>query len=675
MADSSPSLPLYSPQEWRIAALLLVSYMGVAQITALYVPSSVFFYPASAIALAGLFFGGVRLWPVVFLASVLAGLALHLPLAALALFPAAETAAVALGAYLLRTQRLDPLFRRYRDSFLMMLTSALISFIEPLSLLAAKILSNLPITYIDFWHSYTSTLCCFLVITPFLLRWFAKSRFYRTPLELIETSVVFALVIGIDLVLFTFDTKRVLDMPVAYFLLIPFFWIALRLRPRFVTLAILITGFFGITSVFLNPDLATLAARLFRAEVSLIALAVGYYIVVSLEEERRVSTNIMRSQVSTLENAVARVTSESKAKNDFIAILAHELRNPLAPIASAIELLKLKKHRDKEESETLTMMQDRMDTIRRLLDDLLDISRISEGKVALKKEPLELESVIRRAVLSTSNYFKERHQTLTLKFPKKKKFVLADGVRLEQVFSNLLTNASKYSKPGDTISLSVERDGESIVVVVADEGIGINPSELEAIFTPFHQAEDGSKKGLGIGLALVRSFVEMHGGTVRVESAGKGKGSTFTVRLPLYATMDTKTKLIEAPEPRELPKGKRKALSVLVVDDNDAAAAGIGRLLELSGCAVSYGYDGQQAIDTTADVQPDVILLDVGLPDQDGYAVAKVIRERGYTGRLIALTGFSTDDARERGREAGFDHYLVKPTGLADLKRVIPELS
>jgi LysM repeat protein len=196
MADSSPSLPLYSPQEWRIAALLLVSYMGVAQITALYVPSSVFFYPASAIALAGLFFGGVRLWPVVFLASVLAGLALHLPLAALALFPAAETAAVALGAYLLRTQRLDPLFRRYRDSFLMMLTSALISFIEPLSLLAAKILSNLPITYVDFWHSYTSTLCCFLVITPFLLRWFAKSRFYRTPLELIETCIVFAIVIA-----------------------------------------------------------------------------------------------------------------------------------------------------------------------------------------------------------------------------------------------------------------------------------------------------------------------------------------------------------------------------------------------------------------------------------------------------------------------------------------------
>jgi DNA-binding response OmpR family regulator len=139
--------------------------------------------------------------------------------------------------------------------------------------------------------------------------------------------------------------------------------------------------------------------------------------------------------------------------------------------------------------------------------------------------------------------------------------------------------------------------------------------------------------------------------------------------------MDTKTKLIEAPEPRVLPKGKRKALSVLVVDDNDAAAAGIGRLLELSGAAVSYGYDGQQAIDTTADVRPDIILLDVGLPDQDGYSVAKVIRERGYTGRLIALTGFSTDDARERGREAGFDHYLVKPAGLADLKRVIPELS
>ena len=341
---------------------------------------------------------------------------------------------------------------------------------------------------------------------------------------------------------------------------------------------------------------------------------------------------------------------------------------------SAIDLLKLKGARDDEERATLITMEERMETVKRLLDDLLDISRISEGKVALKHEVLDLESVIRHAVLSTEHYVKERHQTLILKFPAKRKCVMGDAVRLEQVFSNLLTNASKYSNPGDTITLKMQRAGDQVEVSVTDEGVGIRPQDLESIFTPFHQIEQGarSRKGLGIGLALVRSFVEMHGGSVAARSDGEGKGSQFLVRLPLLPETESQT---APPKPAErVTVSPRSGLSVLVVDDNDAAAAGIGRLLELRGCQVFYAYDAGQAFEKVAELSPRVVILDVGLPDQDGYAVAKLLRARGYSGRLIALTGFSTEDARVRGMEAGFDHYLVKPAGFSDLKRAIPEL-
>ena len=254
--------------------------------------------------------------------------------------------------------------------------------------------------------------------------------------------------------------------------------------------------------------------------------------------------------------------------------------------------------------------------------------------------------------------------------------VEGDPVRLEQVFSNLLTNASKYSDPGDQITLSIAKQGDYAEIAVSDQGIGIHEHELEHIFTPFHQAGSKSRtqKGLGIGLALVQNFVEVHGGSVTAASEGPGLGSRFTVLLPLAndeAAEEIRSRERRAPSRTKGAKGTR----VLIVDDNDAAAWSLGRLLELRNATVAYAYDGRQAIEKALTEPYDTVILDVGLPDQDGYSVAKVLRVRGYEGRLIALTGFSNEDARERGKEAGFDHYLVKPAGLSDLKRVMPELA
>jgi signal transduction histidine kinase/CheY-like chemotaxis protein len=671
MTPKAGYVRLYSASEWRTAALIFVGYLTVYELAALYVPAAVQLYPATAVAMAGLFFGGIRLWPFVFLAALVGGVLNGAAEPLLAVIPLAEALSAVIGAHLFRAARLDPLFRRYRDMFYLIAIAVIIAPIVPAVRGIAMLALGIPLSFTTFSEGYIAMVASLLIVTPFVLRWCAKVRFSRTPPEIVELLFIFMTLVIIDIALFIIGVTAVFHIPLVYILLIPFFWIALRMRPRFLTLALLITAVFALASAFMQSGEAAMAARLYNTEMFLIALSTVFFIVVSLEEDRRVNLNLMRSQLGALENAVARISSESSAKNDFIAVLAHELRNPLAPIVSAIELLKMKGIRDAEETALLDMMENRMDMVKRLLDDLLDISRISEGKVSLKREVMDLEETVRRAILTTDHYIKERHQSLVVKFPKRQKHVLGDTVRLEQVFSNLLTNASKYSNSGDTITLKMELADDVVEVSVTDEGIGINPKELDSIFTPFRQLE-GSKKGLGIGLALVRGFVEMHGGTVEARSQGRGTGSTFIVRLPLHSTSDHPTTKMAK---QEAKSAKRSGLHILVVDDNDAAAAGIGRLLELRGSRVSYAYDGRQALKRTAELSPDIVLLDVGLPDQDGYSVAKEMRIDGYSGKLIALTGFSTDEARERGKEAGFDHYLVKPAGLADLKRVIPELN
>jgi signal transduction histidine kinase len=310
------------------------------------------------------------------------------------------------------------------------------------------------------------------------------------------------------------------------------------LRPRFVTLAFVITailGFQGLLSLGYPISSAAFSNELFQFEVLLITLAAGFFIVVSLEENRRVNSNLMRSQLATLQNAVARITSESNAKNDFIAVLAHELRNPLAPVMSGIEFLKLKNEADADDMETLDVMEDRMNTVKRLLDDLLDISRISEGKISISREKVDLETIVRHAIVSTTHLVRERHQLFVFKGSEAPLSVYGDPVRLEQIFSNLISNASRYTDSGGQINVMLSLEGSHAKFEIRDTGIGIPPESMEHIFLPFHQVEQGAraKKGLGIGLALVKNFVELHGGNVKAASRGAGKGSTFSVLLPL----------------------------------------------------------------------------------------------------------------------------------------------
>lgn len=682
--------PFFTPHRITVGGLLAASYIAAMWLSETYVPHPAALFPASAIALSALFLEGIEFWPVVYIAALIGSLLASFPLVFLIIMPIAQTLQAVAGAYILRKAKLDPLFSRSRDTFWLIGTVLFVSLITPFFSSFGNYANN-AFSVSAFAHPiavwslrYTGSVFCLLILTPFLLRWITKPGFVRTTWEIVEIVCVFALLIGTTTALFIGGVAEVVGIPTVYFLLIPLFWVALRLLPRFMTLALLLISLIAILGLYVGntvPDPSVFPTRLFQTEEFLIVIAMIFFIIVSLEEDRRLNSNLLQTQVAALENAVARISSESNAKNDFISILGHELRNPLAPVVTAVDLLRAKQDREHEEVEMLAMMEDRLHAVRRLLDDLLNISRIAEGKLSLKKEHVDLSAVLKRAVLSTAHHRQERHQTLIFKSPEEKSlFFYGDPIRIEQVFSNLLTNASKYSDIGDRVSITVKKQAKEVEVAVSDTGIGIDPAVIAKVFTPFYQAEliSRGKRGLGIGLALVKSFVEMHGGRVRAESAGVGHGSQFTVWLPLGAAAAAPAKPVPEEASRMVAAPTRKEggkPSVLVVDDNDAAAAGVGRLLALKGCQVTYGYTGQEAIQKIAGLAPDIAILDIGLPDMDGFAVAKAARAQGFLGRLIALTGYSTEEARAKGVEAGFDHYLIKPASLADLQRVIPEIA
>ncbi len=673
MKPNLPWVDFYSSREWQAAVALFVSYVALFGCSVWFVPIQAYLNPADALAVAILFFWGMRLAPIVLIAALIAALIAQVSGALLIVIPLAAVAKSIAGARLLHIARIDPLFRGYRDVFFFLASSLAVSFIEPTLLAFANALTQYPFTVEAWGYAYVASLSSLVIVTPLSLRWIAKSLFRRTVFETIEIVVVFGLLVLVDVALFIAGIPSVFGISLVYILLIPLFIISLRQRPRFVTLALLVTSVFALTSVIERTPASKLMPALFGMELFLVVVAIIFYIIAALEENRRVSTNLLRAQIDTVENAIARVKSESQAKNDFIAILSHELRNPLAPVVSAIELLRIKGGRDTDETQTLDMIANRLSTVRRLLDDLLEVSKISEGKMSIRKEVIDISDVIKRAIVSTNHHRHDLHQHFVFSGVPHPLLVNGDPVRLEQIFSNLLTNASKYSKEGDTVSLILRDEGDAVAIDVVDTGVGIAPDDLETIFLPFEQVEGHSRDGksLGIGLTLVRSFAELHEGTVEAMSDGPGRGSRFTVRLPLVkAPVAVAINALSS-----VQKSKQKALSVLVVDDNDAAAAGIGRLLEWHGCTVNYAYNGAQAIEQAMNLAPDVVLLDVGLPDSDGYVVAKTLKERGFKGRLIALTGYDKESVKARDKHSGFEQYIVKPAGMTELQRVMPELS
>jgi signal transduction histidine kinase/CheY-like chemotaxis protein len=360
-------------------------------------------------------------------------------------------------------------------------------------------------------------------------------------------------------------------------------------------------------------------------------------------------------------------------KDEFLAMLGHELRNPLAPILTAIELMNLRGGNAFAEERTIICRQ--VQHVVRLVDDLLDVSRITNGKIQLQKERIEVAEVIVEAVEMASPLLEERFQNLTLSAPARGVPVIADRGRLAQAIANLLTNAAKYTEPRGRISLSAAVEGAEVLVRVRDSGIGIAPDILPNIFDLFVQGKsalDRAQGGLGIGLTVVRSLVHLHGGTVLAHSAGLGHGSEFVIRLPLGPDQD--------PEPRSgaasPAKPEQVPRRVLIVDDNVEAARMLATLLEALGHSTSVVGDGPSALAGAAAFRPEVALLDIGLPVMDGYELARRLRRMdGFVAtRLVAITGYGQPSDRRKSREAGFDDHLVKPVNVDTLIGILSRL-
>ncbi len=353
-----------------------------------------------------------------------------------------------------------------------------------------------------------------------------------------------------------------------------------------------------------------------------------------------------------------------RRKDEFLAMLAHELRNPLAPIRHAAEVLKVTTPGDPNQQWARGVIERQTQHITRLVDDLLDVSRIARGKITLRPERFAVASVIERAVEAIRPVAEGRRQSLSVALPSASLEVEGDVTRLVQVLSNLLSNASKFNHDGGQISVTAAQEGTQVAIRVADDGIGIPAELMPRVFELFTQSDrslDRSQGGLGIGLTLVRLLVDQHGGTVEARSDGPGRGSEFVVRLPLAAADGTTTRAVAAaavPAPAARP-----AKRVLVVEDNEDAAETLRMILALHGYEVEVAYDGPSAIEAAPRFQPQVMVCDIGLPNMNGYEVARQVRALPNVERptLIALSGYGQEEDRRRGREAGFDYHLVKP--------------
>jgi signal transduction histidine kinase/ActR/RegA family two-component response regulator len=379
----------------------------------------------------------------------------------------------------------------------------------------------------------------------------------------------------------------------------------------------------------------------------------------------------LENQTLELTEAHARAEQAGRAKDEFLAMLGHELRNPLSPIVTALQLLRLKNQTSREHE----IIERQVQNVMRLVDDLLDVSRITRGKIELKKQLVELSAVAARAIEMSSPLLEANRQVLSVAIATRGLLVEADPARLAQVFANLLSNAAKYSAPETKIVFSAERAGKRLTVRVKDEGIGIAPEMLERVFDLFEQQRqslDRSQGGLGLGLAIVRSLVSLHGGRVQAHSRGESMGSEFIVDMPC-----AQTQIVPVASARVVlsaaSSGEGRGRRVLVVDDNEDARVLLSEALTSIGYVVRTASDGPQALHIAETFQPELALLDIGLPVMDGYDLARRLRQMRHlqSARLVALTGYGQAADKLRSADAGFQAHLVKPIMLEELQRVV----
>lgn len=667
-----------SPLLWRLEpyALLFILYficgrVGLS-ISAFHGIAAYIWLP-SAIALSALILQGYRVWPAILAAAFALYASSGLGIGASALLALCHTVESLVCAYMLLHMigfRSD--LRRQRDNIgvaaVGCIGPAVGASLAALLMLLTGVISLPAIAplWVAWWSGSAMSI---VALMPFFLKWLPSPRFERSRGQYTELALAFGVVFVTALLVFWTDNTQ------AYYLCIPLTWIALRAGPRGMSGALAIGSTVAVLGTALgagpygNNDILGL-------NIFFITAGSLFLIFTSIVEERKGAEQELAQHVEELEQALSKISSEDEAKRNFLAILAHELRNPLAAMLSSVELLRLQTPDSNDTPMLVRTIGEHVHAMRSMLDDVLDISRISRNKLALRKEVIALTPILERSVQSTEAIVRTRHHRLVTLKPAREVFIDADPIRMEQIVVNLLNNAAKYTNPGGTIEVKLAEEKGMATIHVKDSGIGISKSMQKRIFEPFFQVRRGklATEGLGVGLPLTRQLVEMHNGSIEVVSDGEGKGSEFIVRLPLVRHP---TKL---PPKQETGKSRRlrfvkNTRSILVVDDNEAAAQAISRLLELRGHHVRTVYNGARAVDEARRDPPDIIVLDIGLPDIDGYEVVRqLLEDPHFPSAIVALTGYGQIEDKERALKAGFHYHLTKPVGLKELEKAFKKV-
>lgn len=630
-----------------------------------------FIWPATGVALAATFLWSNRMLTAVAAAAFVATASFGSPLSIVIGATIGNTLQALAGAVLFRFFDFRPSIDRLRDTLLLLATALTITTISPSSTYIARaVFGPALVNPAEVWRMvWMGGILSVLIVTP-LITGYLQERRIKSERMVEHAIAMFSVAIVVYMIFWT-GTGALFGVPLIYVLLFPFFWIAIRFSPRSTSMALFIASAVAVSGAIAHPSPSVpLGQWLFQTEMLLEIFAGIFLIVSSAIEDRRTATAELRAHVDQLENAVTEISEQDSAKSDFLAILAHELRNPLAPVLSTLEFLRVRRKPDDEETALIAGAEQRLHMMGRLLDDLLDMSRVSEKRLKLKKEYVSLRTLTERSVESAKPHIEKFNHTLDVSLPDASITLYADPLRVEQILVNVLNNAAKYTPPGGKIELKADMHNSKAIVTVRDNGTGIEAKMLERIFEPFLQVSDTKygTSGVGVGLALAKELVQMHDGTISALSAGLGRGSTFVIEFP---TVQAPTQVPEPAPSHPVAERTTGVLSVLIVDDNQAGCEALGRLLSYRGHTTTLAFTGQSGIDNALEQQPDVILLDIGLPDIEGYDVARRLRTAGVTSFIIALTGYGQDEDRRKALDAGCDGHLTKPVGLHDIETAL----
>ncbi|HEV3120372.1 MAG TPA: MASE1 domain-containing protein, partial [Isosphaeraceae bacterium] len=624
-------------------------------------------WPPTGIALAAVILCGNRVWPGIALGALVANLTAHAPLPVASGIATGNTLEALIGAWLLRRiVQFDPALERLRDALGLIFLAAVVS-----TTVSATIgVCSLCLGGLQPWSAFRSLWLVWwfgdamggLVMAPVLLTWAVARRAPWPPRRFVEGWILAATLIIAALAVFGGLFGRGSTVHPLVYIIFPFvIWAALRFGPAGATFVTCLASAIAIVGTV--SGLGPFAKESISESLILLQIFMAVVAVTSL---------LLSAAITERWRAEESLRAADRRKNEFLAMLAHELRNPLGPIKNAVHLLSLKGPPEPELDEARAMIERQVGHMVRLIDDLLDVSRITRGRILLHRERIDLSGLVRATVQDYRRGLEAAGLSVQLELPAEPLWVQGDATRLAQVVGNLLQNAAKFSDAGAcvTIRLSVGADDKA-TLSISDTGIGMAPDLLTRLFEPFTQADQSlarSRGGLGLGLALAKGLIDLHGGEIAARSEGPGRGSQLEIRLPLERG------LVATPASAPGPAPAGKGCRVLVIEDNRDGAESMRRLLKLAGHQVEVADAGGTGLVAARQFRPDAVVCDLGLPGgMSGYDVARGLRgDAELAGAyLIALTGYSQNEHRELASEAGFDVLLTKPVNFDDLQRLL----